>query len=223
MDVDELIEKIKASPIFLNLKKVIENNAYHNHQKTYDHLLITCDKAKESVKGNFIPNKEAKGKFLEFMNEEVHGMKRSDVLILVALLHDIGKILWFKEGSSEKPLEMILGKDITAYPSHEYWGSTIVKDVLADLNLNDKLISYIARCVSIHGEFGEDYIKARKDWPFDKLMNDVKSKCEGFYKESLFNQYCDCFYAKPFQFGIKVITKIFSSPNLYIPRKYFIG
>lgn len=130
MDVDKLIEKIKTNPIFLNLKKVIENNAYHDHQKTYDHLLITCDKAKGSVKGNFIPNKEAKGKFLEFMNEEVHGMKRSDVLILVALLHDIGKLFWFKEGSSEKPLEMILGRDITAYPSHEYWGGTLVPDVL---------------------------------------------------------------------------------------------
>ncbi len=223
MNLDEIIEKIKANHLFLKLKNIVENNAYHDHQKTFDHLILTCEKAKEASKGNFITNKEARLKFLEFMNEKVYGMKRSDVLIIVALLHDIGKILWFKEGAKEKPLEMILGKDITAYPSHEYWGSTIIKDVLEGMDLNNGLVSYISKCVGIHGEFSDPYLKPRLDWPFEKLINDVKSKCEGLYKESLFNQYCDCFYGKPFQYGIELIAKIFSNPELYTPRKYFIA
>ena len=221
LNLEEIIEKIKQTPDFLKLKDVVENNAYHDRQKTFDHLVLTCNKAKEIVKGEFIADLDTRKKFLEFMNKDVFGMKRGDVLVIAALLHDIGKILWFKEGETDKPLELV-EDGITSYPNHEYWGSTIVSDVLADLDFPEELIKYISDCVRMHATFTDSYLMPRIDFPFDKLINDVKSCSEGLYIETLFNQYCDGFYAEPFQYAIELITKIFNFKDLYTPRNYYI-
>lgn len=47
MNIDELIKQIINTSLFLQLKNVIENNTYHDHEKTYDHLIKTFETAKE--------------------------------------------------------------------------------------------------------------------------------------------------------------------------------
>ena len=54
------------------------------------------------------------------------------------------------------------------------------------------------------------------------IENDAKSKAEGYYKESMFNMYCDGYTAGAFEFGKKMIEEIFNEPTFYIPRQYFI-
>ena len=102
--IDELIEKIVSGPYFLKLKSVVENNAYHNHETVYDHLLKTMNTAKEEIKGDFISNPEAKKLFGEFIREQVGNIERSNLMILTALLHDIGKMLQVEEnGQTPRP------------------------------------------------------------------------------------------------------------------------
>ncbi len=220
--MNNLIEKIILDPLFLKLKDVIENNPSHNHERVYDHLIKTRDIAQREISGEFIISPEAKKLFLEFVNEDLYGMKRADIMILIALLHDVGKILSVKEGDNLHPILVTNSSGITFLPGHEYWGSTIVEEFLKEFSLDPQTIKYISNVIRLHDTFGTSYWDSKKDWKIDFLINDVKSRAEGFYKEALFNIYCDCFTAKPFQFSKEMIVKIFNEPNLYIGREYVI-
>ena len=220
--MDPLIEKIIRNPLFLRLKNVVENNAWHDHEDVYSHSVKTKDIARREISGDFITNPQAKKLFQQFTNEDFNGMKRADIMILIALTHDIGKILYVKEGNLRRSIEVTDTEGITSPPGHEYWGSTIVSKVLEDLSLNDEVVSYISKGVKVHDGFQGDYLPSRKDWPMEKLINDIKSRAEGLYIESMFNNFCDVFTAPPFQPYKELVIKIFNEPSLYKRREYVI-
>src|SRR3989338_5747003 len=141
--MDPLIEKIIRNPLFLRAKNVVENNAWNDHEDVYSHSVKTKDIARREISGDFITNPQAKKLFQQFTNEDFNGMKRADIMILIALTHDIGKILYVKEGSSVRSIEVTDKEGITSPPGHEYWGTTIVSKVLEYLSLNDAVVSYI--------------------------------------------------------------------------------
>lgn len=220
--MDGNISKIIQGPLFLKLKAVIENNDYHNHEDVYSHLLKTMGIAKKEIRGGFITNPEAKEMFAKFAEEELHGVKRKDTMILTALLHDIGKILQYKEDSKNYPILVTDSQGITSCPGHEYWGSAFVRKLLGDLQLPPEILKYIENVIRLHDTFGADFFEHRRIWSIEVLINDVKSRAEDFYKEALFNIYCDCFTAAPFLFAKEKIIKIFNDPSLYEKREYFI-
>lgn len=218
----DFIEKIISNPLFLRLKNIVENNGWHDHEDMYSHSVKTKDIAQREISGDFITNPETKKLFQQFVNEDFHGIRRRDLMLLIALVHDIGKILSIKEGNKIKPLEVTNSEGITSAPGHEYWGSTIVNKVLEELPLNNEVISYISRGVKVHNGFQGDYLSSRKQWPLGTLINDVKSRAEGLYIESMFNNYCDVFTASPFQPYKELVIKIFNEPALYERREYVI-
>ncbi len=220
--INILIDKIIQQPLFLQLKNIVENNAYHNHEDVYSHALKTKDIALREISGEFIGNLSARKSFLEFVNEDFAGMKRADILIMIALLHDIGKILYVKEADRSNSILVTDSSGITTCPGHEFWGSTIVSQVLKDLALKIEIVNYISSVVKLHDTFGGSYFPIKTDWPPDFLINDVKSRSEGLYKEALFNIYCDCFSAALFQPTKKMIIEVFNNPSLYEKREYVI-
>ncbi len=222
MNLEEIIENIIQNPLFIRLKDVVENNPSHDHEPVYNHLIKTKDIAQREISGEFIINPEAKKLFLEFVNADFHGMKRVDIIILIALLHDVGKILSTKDRDSLHPILVTNSFGVTSLPGHEYWGSTIAEKFLKEFSLDPQILSYISNVIRLHDTFNKDYWSSRKDWPIETILNDVKSRAEGLYKEALFNIYCDCFTAEPFQFSKEMIVKIFNEPNLYIEREYVI-
>jgi len=181
-----MIDNIIQNLLFLRLKEVIENNGYHDHETVYDHLIKTKSIAIKEITGDFIINEEAKALFLKFINEDFHGMKRSEIMILIALLHDVGKILYVKDNRTTHPLMVTDSSGITLCPGHEYWGSTIVERFLNKVSLQPAVITYISNAIRLHDTFSEAYFIVKKDWPFETLINDVKSRAEGFYKEVLY-------------------------------------
>lgn len=220
MKLDSLISQIIQNPLFIRLKENEENGPYHNHELTYDHLIKTKDIAQREVKGDFITNAEAKKLFLEFVEKDVYGLKKGEVMILTALLHDIGTILQVQENDEYRPIKVQEG-EINTFPGHEYWGSTIVSEFTKDL-LPEEITNLIAQVIKLHDVYGETYFATKTDWSFSKLLNDVKSRAENLYKESLFNIYCDCFTAAPYQNAKRKIVELFNDPGLYIERKYVI-
>jgi hypothetical protein len=221
-NLEEIVEKIINNPLFLRLQNVVENNKYHDHEKTYDHLIKTYETAKAQIKGDFISNQEAKKLFLEFVNTPFESLTNGDVMVLTALLHDIGKILSYKDSETEYTLRHENSEGIVSNPGHEYWGSTIVNEFVKDMQLSPKIVEKIARVIRMHDTFGAHYLTPMLDFPMDKIIDDVKARAEGFYIEALFNQYCDCFSAKPFEACKEKIVGIFNEPGLYSPREYFI-
>ena len=222
MDLEKAIQTIIQNTLFLGLKDVVENNAYHDHEPVYSHLIKTKDIALNEIKGDFITSLEAKKHFLKFVNENFQGMKRADIMILIALLHDIGKILSVKEDDNVRPIAVTDSSGTTSIPGHEYWGSTIIGTILQDFTLKFEIITYIVNVVRLHDTFGGVFFDTRKDLSTETLLNDVKSRAEGLYKEAMFNQYCDCFSAKPFEYGKEMLIKLFNEPDLYKKREYVI-
>lgn len=222
MDLENYISKIIQNPRFLRLKNIVENGPYHDHEDVFSHSVKAKDTALKAINADFITNTEAKKKFIEFVNDDYHGYKRGDIMVLTVLLHDIGKMLNIKENGSLRPLFSVDSEGKTSCPGHEYWGSTIVSQVTADLSLPPEVISLIASIIKLHDNFGADYFEGRKEWTMEKLLNDIKSRAEGFYKEALFNIYCDCSMAVPFQYSKEMIIKIFNEPALYERREYVL-
>lgn len=221
MDLDQLTEKIIATPYFQKLKNVVEDNDFHNHESVYNHLIKTATIAKRERKGNFITDTYAKEQFLAFMDHDVFGMPQKDVAVIIALLHDIGKILYIRENGKEYSINTKAPNGKTYCPGHEYLGSTIVRQVISDF-FSTELVNFIARIIKLHDTFGPDYFMSKMNWPLPSLINDMKARAEGYYKEALFNVYCDCFTAEVFQPAIKKIISVFNDPALYIPREYVI-
>lgn len=221
-NLDLIVEKTINNSLFLKLKNVIENNPWHDRESVYDHLLKTYKIAKEQIEVDFIKNEEAKKSFLGFINEESDGVKIKDLMLITALIHDIGKILYYKENNQEKPLRHENANGITKMPGHEYWGSTIVPELLKDTGLSKDNTQRIAKVVRLHDTFSDSYLGGLKDKDIDFVIDDIKARAEGFYKEALFNIYCDVFTATPSQQSIKRIIEIFNSPTFYTQREYFI-
>ncbi len=220
--IDKLIEKIINTPLFLRLKNVEENGPYHDHELTYDHLIKTKNIAQRELKAEFITNSDAKKAFLEYINENFYGFKKADLIVIIALLHDVGKILSVKENGIIRSIVITASDGETIIPGHEYWGSTIVSEFLKDLSLPKEVIDYVSNVVGLHGEFQGEYLPSRRDWPMEKLLNDIKSKAQGLYIESLFNHYCDVHTAGPFKEVKPLVIKVFNQPELYIKREYVI-
>jgi hypothetical protein len=222
-DLNKLVEQIISNKDFLKLKNVVETvDSYHDHEAVYDHLLKTLGIAKEQISGNFITNPEAKQLYNDFINRDIDGIKNSNVLLLTALLHDIGKILYYKEGGFTQPLIITNSDGTTMCPGHEYLGSTIVREIIRNLALPEKAITQIEKVIECHDAFGGEYFGTKKEWKLQQVVNDIKFRAKGYCKEVLFNIFCDCYTAPIFNDSKNKIVEVFNSPQLYSEREFFI-
>lgn len=195
---------------------------WHDHERVFDHALKTADRAKQEVGGEFITNEKARKLFLEWMDEDIFGMKRRDVCVLTALVHDCGKVLQYREGDTINSLATtFLQTEQTSFPGHEYWGGElVVPEILKDISLHVSLKEHIATLVKVHDTFNI-YFFGKQDWSLAKLIEDAKSRAEGYYKEAMFNSYCDCYTASAFASAKARIEEVFNKPDLYTKRTYF--
>lgn len=221
MDIDKLIDGIIADPRFKRLKNVIENNSYHDHEAVSDHILKVLKKAKELVSGNFIKNKDAKEKFIKFTNETIYDFKIKETMLITALLHDIAKGAKYKDNDKEQEIKRIDKKGYVLFPHHEYIGSILAAQILLDKGLSRNITNYICKIIKLHGVFSEFYFDDLKNLNEEEIIDDIKNKSEDVYIETLFNVYCDCFDALPFQKSKEIIEKVFNNLNLYTKRKYY--
>lgn len=203
--IDQLIEKIIQNLLFLKLKDVVENNPWHDHESVYDHSIKTKNIALEEIKGEFITNTESKKAFLKFVSGNLDGRKKADLMILSALLHDVGKL--------ETPQIIVDG--MTKAPGHEAKGGQIVTQFLENLHLTDQQIEYISKIVGTHDSFQGEYLSQRENLSIQDIIADMRTRADGLYIESMFNNFCDVYTAPPFQPYKQLIVKIFSNPKLY--------
>jgi len=222
MNIDELIRKVEKDPRFLKLKNVIENNSYHDHQKVYDHSMLVLKVAKEKITGDFIQNEEAKELFKKFVEDKFDGdLARKDCMLLAALLHDLGKAGYYRDGENERSVLHTNSKGQTSCPGHEYISSILVPDLLKG-SISEKEIAYVSQIIKLHGSIKDESLSVMKTWEFEDVLDNIKSESEGLYIESLFNIYCDVYYAQASSDLREMAVKIFNSPDFYTKRTYYL-
>ncbi len=224
-DIEEVLQQISEHPYIQKTKHVCEVNAAHTEDSVHTHLMQTLDMARKSIDGNFISHPQAKQLFDNFMNRKIEGVAYKDIALLFAFIHDVGKILSFKEGNEVFPMNIQkpnapLGN--TYNPGHEYWGSQLVPEILKNLPMNQKLVEYITTIVRLHGQVF-DYHTSFIQFPLEDAIRDVKSRVEGYHLAVLFNSYCDAAYNKPLQPCRELIVQMLNSPSTYTLREYIVS
>lgn len=222
--VDQIIDQILSHPNFLKLKNVIENiPQIHDNEDVYTHSLNTHKVAKEFLVNPPITDSKALNFFKEFMSQSLEGYKRNEILLIVALLHDSGKITEFTENgkrhsiNSHRPNML---PENTYCPGHEYLGSKLIVPSILKGVFSEKIIAYIQDLVRLHDTFNHYF---PKDWSDEEILYDIKFRAEGYFIETLFNSYCDTYFAPPFATTRNSILKLLNNPSLYSERDYYIS
>ena len=134
------VKKIKSGkfekliPEFYKLKKVIENNPWHNKESVFNHTLSVLNNLEKIIQNS---KKEIK----QALNKIVDKNSRRTLLYIAALLHDIGK---------EETITN-LGGGIKGCPGHEKKGAQKTEKILKRFNFSKKEFKIIMDIVRNHG------------------------------------------------------------------------
>jgi putative nucleotidyltransferase with HDIG domain len=126
-------ELVKELPEIYQLKEVIENNDWHNHESVFDHTLTVLRELKKIIK-------DSSPKIKKELDRRIDNYRRKDLLFLAALFHDIGK---------KETLKKI--NDITSALDHEKEGAKKVKKILGRFDLSEKEKKIVRKIVRNHG------------------------------------------------------------------------
>ncbi|MDO8601120.1 MAG: HD domain-containing protein [bacterium] len=124
----------KLIPEFYELKKVVENNPWHNKESVFDHILSVLDNLKIIIR-------KSKKEIKQALSKIIDKNSRKSLLYVAALLHDIGK----KETIAD------LDGGARGCPGHEKKGVQKTKKILNRFDLSPKESKIITDIAKNHG------------------------------------------------------------------------
>jgi len=137
--VDISVEKIRLGkfltelPEIYELRGVIENNCWHNHETTFDHTLKVLTNYKKFLE-------KADSKVVICLNKKIDRLPVKDLIFASILLHDLGKketIVNYEDGSS-------------FFPLHEEISAVKSKKILDKLDFSCSEKKYILNIIKNH-------------------------------------------------------------------------
>lgn len=222
-NLEEVTQKLLSHPYFEKAKHVKELGPGHPEDSVFIHLTQTSDVVRQKVSGDFIQNPDAKKLFLEVMNKDIDGNPYKEVAVVVGLVHDIGKILSYTENGEVFPMSIIKPNTETSYsPNHAKYGADLVKELLAELGLSEKVVTYIAEVVRVHMMIF-DFYKRTEGYTLLETINDIKPFMEGYHVEVALNAIGDINSNPPLEKCKELIYKMLEEPKFYYPREYFVA
>ena len=124
----------KLIPEFYELKKVIENNPWHNKERVFEHSLSVLNNLEKIIRNS-------KKEIRQALNKIVDKNSRKSLLYISALLHDIGK--------TETIVD--LGGGIRGCPGHEKEGWRKAKKILKRFKISQEESKIITNIIKNHG------------------------------------------------------------------------
>ncbi len=222
-NLEEIIQRLLSHPYFKKAKHVKELNPGHPEDSVFTHSVQTADFIKEHLSGDFIANREAKKLFQDFMNKKTHGVPFADIAVVTGLVHDIGKILSYREAGKVYPMNQPKPNSKFTYcPSHGYYGSLIVKPLLTDVGMKSEVVDYIATIVRLH-LLPFDFYQGTSGFAMKDVINDLKPRMEGLHIEVCINAYADIAYNPRLRDCWELLKKMLEEPHFYDTREYFIA
>jgi CRISPR/Cas system-associated endonuclease Cas3-HD len=135
-DIDiEKIEKgyfTKKFPELYQLKKVVENNEWHNNESVFNHTLTVLKNLEKILKN-------APPKISKYLNKKVDNYSRKDLLFLAAIFHDLGK----KDA-------LIKNNNKTSCPKHESISVKKTKKIFNNFDLSKREEMIINQVIKNH-------------------------------------------------------------------------
>lgn len=153
----------KELPEIYNLKNIIENAAWHNHESVFDHTINVLEALQISLK-NINP------KIGFYLNQKINTHTKRELLFLGTIFHDVAKGDVLVETGGE-----------TSCPGHEQLGYEKVKDILNRFDLSTQEIDIVANIVKYHGEMHA--ILNPRNNKLDKEFNKFKIKHSDIFVE----------------------------------------
>jgi len=130
----------KDLPEVYALKKVVEDNGWHEKQDVFVHTMAVL-KQLELLLDLKIFTPENKKLLQKQLKKRVGNHTRKELLVVSTLLHDIAK-----------PITAIRDKTgVVRCPGHEFIGSTMIKKFSSRFGLNKKDEEFVKKIVFFHG------------------------------------------------------------------------
>ncbi|MFH1971676.1 MAG: HD domain-containing protein [Patescibacteria group bacterium] len=127
-------------PEVYDLKKVVEDNAWHKKQDVFEHTMAVLKQLEGLLDLKIFTSKKRK-LLQKQLGTKVGNHTKKDLLVVSTLLHDIAK-----------PVTAIKDKNgVVRCPGHELIGSTMIEKFSLRFNLNKKDEEFVKRLVFSHG------------------------------------------------------------------------
>lgn len=158
---DITLEKLKNNalvqelPEFYELKKVVQNNPWHNHDPVFDHTLVVLKSLQKLCQEG---NKNVKS----YLDHKVEAHTRRQLLFLAGVFHDIAK----------KETEVHEGDKII-FPDHEEKGVEKTRNILSRFAISQKEKELILKIVKHHADI---------NWLVDPQNRDLEKQFTEFRK-----------------------------------------
>lgn len=159
----------KELPEFYDLRRVVEKNAWHDKEMTFNHTLAVLSEL-ETLLAKYNN---------AYLNESTGNCKRKDLVFLAALLHDLGK----------PDAYLINEDDTTSFPEHEKIGAQKAAAVLKRFDLLDWEVKAICDMIRYHGAI-HDMINP-KDAELDKKLAEFRQEHKGIFFELMLLCFAD--------------------------------
>lgn len=133
-----LAENLKKEiPELYALKKIVENDEFHDNEDVFTHTLDVLDKLEKVIQEN---NAE------RYLSERIEEHTKKELLIIATLLHDIAKPETIKHFGEE-----------TSCPGHEKKATEKSLSIIGKFSLTEKEKSIVLEIIQFHGEIHRIY------------------------------------------------------------------
>ncbi len=187
-------------PNFIEMKKCIENNPWHENISVFDHTIHVLKELNKLIRYS---NKKIK----KYLDKKINTCSKRDLLFLGTLFHDIGKI-------------ETLGRDrgITSCVNHEEIGGSKIPVILEKFKMSKKEKEIVIDIVRHHSEV--QYILKPENKNIQKKYNNFKSNHEEIIIELILIAMADTLgsqtkknFPKEFDFRINFCEKALRNTN----------
>jgi hypothetical protein len=133
-------EYLDLLPEFYTLSEVTENNAWHDRQSVFEHVVKVLESLEILLDLKFLEATRAEW-IARYLSERIGQASRKDLLVLATVLHDIAKTDTLVRGKDGK----------TSCPGHALIGAARVSRFAERLRLDSQSARYVERIVRYHG------------------------------------------------------------------------
>lgn len=185
----------KAIPELYELENVVENSPWHDNDPVFNHTLSVTKELKNSVE---VFADEIKKR----LDEKIKNYSKKELLILVAIFHDIGK----KEALRE-------GNNTTLCLGHEKIGAEKLKNILTRFDLAEEERNFVIKIVGnhgfIHGILNHPVDRPEEKWHKFKEENpDISLEIALLTKADTLTSYLKISKPREFAFRLNFIDRI---------------